>query len=285
MNNYYNRKGKVILAGAGPGDPELSTVKAARYLQMADVVLTDRLVSEEILQTYVRKDAEVIHVGKQCRRGVSTPQQTINELLVEYALQNKLVVRLKGGDVSIFSNILDELETLVANHIPYEIVPGVTAALGAAATAGIPLTARGYSTAVRFVTYYKTDIVTEDYWKELANNDDTLVFYMSSETLNTVVDKLVANKIGADKLLAVIEQATTPFQKVYTGNLYEYDTTLKDRAFISPSLVIIGKVVSLHKQFAWLENSNSSEYYFKPVASPVIAIANNQNQKNNVSRA
>lgn len=281
----HKLKGKVILAGAGPGDPDLITVKAARYLQLADLVLTDRLVSEEILKTYARKDAEIIHVGKQCRRGVSTPQQTINELLVEYALQNKLVVRLKGGDVSIFSNILDELETLVANNIPYEIVPGVTAALGAAATAGIPLTARGYSTAVRFVTYYKSDIVTEDYWKELANTDDTLVFYMSSETLNTVVQKLVENKIGDDKLLAVIEQATTPFQKVHTGNLYEYDTTLKDQVFISPSLVIIGKVVSLHKQFAWLENSNSSDYYFKPVASPVIAIANNQNQKNNVSRA
>ena len=152
MNINNNIKAKVILAGAGPGDPELITVKVARYLQLADVVLTDRLVSEEILNTYVRKDAEIIHVGKQCRRGISTPQKTINELIVEYALQNKLVVRLKGGDVSIFSNILDELEALVANKISYEIIPGVTAALGAAATAGIPLTARGYSTAVRFLT-------------------------------------------------------------------------------------------------------------------------------------
>jgi uroporphyrin-III C-methyltransferase/precorrin-2 dehydrogenase/sirohydrochlorin ferrochelatase/uroporphyrin-III C-methyltransferase len=277
-------KGKVIIAGAGPGDPELITVKVARYLQLADVVLTDRLVSEEILNTYVRKDAEIIHVGKQCRRGVSTPQKTINEMIVEYALQNKLVVRLKGGDVSIFSNILDELEALVANNISYEIIPGVTAALGAAATAGIPLTARGYSTAVRLLTYYKSDIVTDEYWKELANTDDTLIFYMSSETLDTVVEKLTGNNIAKDKLLAVIEQATTPLQKVHTCNLYEYDKKLKEQSFISPSLVIIGKVVSLHKDFAWLANSNSSEYYFKPINSPVVAIANDQNKKH-VSRA
>jgi uroporphyrin-III C-methyltransferase/precorrin-2 dehydrogenase/sirohydrochlorin ferrochelatase/uroporphyrin-III C-methyltransferase len=285
MNLTNNITRKVILAGAGPGDPELITVKAVRYLELADVVLTDRLVSEEILQAYVRKDAEIIRVGKQCRRGVSTPQRTINELLVEYALQNKLVVRLKGGDVSIFSNIMDELETLVANNIPYEIVPGITAALGAAATAGIPLTARGYSTAVRFVTYYKSDIVTDEYWKELANTDDTLIFYMSSETLDTVAQKLTANNISEDKLLAVIEQATTPFQKVHTSNLYEYDKKLKDQSFISPSLVIIGKVVSLHKEFAWLTNSSSSEYYFKPITSPIIAIANTQNDKKHVSRA
>ena len=284
MNINNNIKAKVILAGAGPGDPELITVKVARYLQLADVVLTDRLVSEEILNTYVRKDAEIIHVGKQCRRGISTPQKTINELIVEYALQNKLVVRLKGGDVSIFSNILDELEALVANKISYEIIPGVTAALGAAATAGIPLTARGYSTAVRFLTYYKSDIVTDEYWKELANTDDTLIFYMSSETLNTVVEKLTGNNIAEDKLLAVIEQATTPLQKVHTCNLYEYDKKLKDQSFISPSLVIIGKVVSLHKDFAWLANSNSSEYYFKPMMSPIVAIANDQNKKH-VSRA
>ncbi len=280
-----NKAGKVILAGAGPGDPELITIKAARWLQQADVVLADRLVSEEILNTYVRRDAEIIHVGKQCRRGVSTPQQTINELLVEYARQRKLVVRLKGGDVSIFSNIMDELETLVANNIPYEIIPGVTAALGAAAYAGIPLTARGYSTAVRFVTNYKSDIVTEDYWKELANTNDTLIFYMSSETLENVVEKLRANNISDDKLLAVIEQATTPFQKVHISNLYKYEENLKGQSFISPSIVIIGKVVSLHQQFAWLANSNSSEYYFKPITSQVIPIADTQKEKKHVSRA
>src|SRR5688572_242818 len=141
-----HKKGKVIIAGAGPGDPDLITVKAARYLHEADVVLTDRLVSEHILNRYVKADAEIIHVGKQCKKGFSTPQETINELIVLYALQGKLVVRLKGGDVSVFSNILDELETLVANNILYEIIPGITAASGAAAYAGIPLTGRGIAT-------------------------------------------------------------------------------------------------------------------------------------------
>jgi uroporphyrin-III C-methyltransferase len=257
--------GKVILVGAGPGDPELITMKAVRYLQQADVVLTDRLVSAEIIKQYVRETAEVIYVGKQCRRGYSTPQESINSYLIEYANAGKLVVRLKGGDVSIFSNILDELETLVANEIAYEIVPGVTAALGAAAYAGIPLTAREHSTAVRFLTLYKSDIVTAEYWKELAATTDTLVFYMSSETLNSVVENLVANNIAADHLLAVVEQATTPLQTVHVTSLYDYETTLKGQSFISPSLVIIGKVVKLHEKFSWLKNSGSKENYFKPV--------------------
>jgi uroporphyrin-III C-methyltransferase len=276
------KNGKLIIAGAGPGDPEFITVKAARSLEEADVVLTDRLVSEEILNTYVNSHATIIHVGKQCRRGISTPQQTINELIVYYCLLGKLVVRLKGGDVSLFSNILDELETVVANNIPYEIIPGVTAALGAAATTGIPLTARGYSTSVRFLTYYKSDIVTDAYWKELANTDDTLVFYMSSETLDKVVEKLTFNNIHEDKLLAVVEQATTPFQRVHISNLYDYKTKLKSRKFISPSLVIIGKVVALYEQFSWLTNSNSNEYYFKPITSSIIKLNQPENLQKNV---
>jgi len=259
------KKGKVILAGAGCGDPELITVKAAKYLQQAEVVLTDRLVSKEILSTYVSATAEIIYVGKQCRRGFSTPQKSINELIVQFALEGKLVVRLKGGDVSIFSNILDELEVIVANQIPYEIVPGVSAAMGAAAYAGIPLTARGYSTAVRFLTLYKSDVVTDDYWKELSKTNDTLIFYMSSETLDTVVENLVKNNIGEDKLLAVVEQATTPFQKVHQFNLYQYHQLAKGKIYASPTLVIIGKVVALHEKFAWLENTGSTEEYFKPV--------------------
>lgn len=277
------KTGKVILAGAGPGDPELLTMKAVSYLQKADVVLTDRLVSHEILQRYVHPDAEVIHVGKQCRRGISTPQKTINELMTHHALMGKLVVRLKGGDVSIFSNILDELETLVANDIPYEIVPGVTAALGAAAFAGIPLTARGYSTSVRFLTYYKTDIVTDKYWKELANTDDTLVFYMSSETLLTVVEKLTAHHIHEDRLLAIIEQATTPFQRVHVANLYDFKKQFQQSSFISPTLIIIGSVVSLYEKYKWLENSNSTEYYFKPMTSPIISITQPEKLHKNVS--
>ena len=155
------------------------------------------------------------------------------------------MVRLKGGDVSIFSNILDELETLVQNEIPYEIVPGVTAALGAAAYSGIPLTARNHATAVRFLTYYKSDMVTDAYWKDLAQTDDTLVFYMSAETLGGVVSQLMAHGIDGAKGLAVIEQATTPLQQVHTCSLYDYDEQLGGRKLASPSLVIIGKVVAL----------------------------------------
>jgi uroporphyrin-III C-methyltransferase/precorrin-2 dehydrogenase/sirohydrochlorin ferrochelatase/uroporphyrin-III C-methyltransferase len=260
------KTGKVILAGAGPGDPELLTMKAARFLQNADVVLVDRLVSKEILTNYISPKAEIIYVGKQCRRGVSTPQKTINELMIENALLGKLVVRLKGGDVSIFSNILDELESLVANNIEYEIIPGVTAALGAAAFAGIPLTARGYATSVRFLTYYKSDVVTDEYWKELANTEDTLVFYMSSETLSNVVEKLTAHHIHEDKLMAIIEQATTPFQNVQVMNLYDFKRKISAPNFISPTLIIIGRVVSLHENFKWLGNSSSKEFYFKPMS-------------------
>lgn len=265
MGNTKQQYGRVILAGAGPGDPELITIKTVRYLQQADIVLTDRLVSNDILEQYVHRDAEIIYVGKQCRTGPSTPQATINELLVMHAAEGKLVVRLKGGDVSIFSNILDELQTLIENNIPYEIIPGVTAALGSSAYAGIPLTARGYSTAVRLLTFYKSDIVSNAYWKELATTDDTLVFYMSAETLNGVVDNLVKNNIAADKLLAVVEQATTPLQNVYISSLYDFERTMKNHSFLSPSLIIIGKVVALHEQFKWLDNSDTHEHYFTTV--------------------
>ncbi|HKH60349.1 MAG TPA: uroporphyrinogen-III C-methyltransferase [Flavitalea sp.] len=269
MGNRTQQYGKVILAGAGPGDPDLITIKAVRYLQQADVVLTDRLVSNEILEQYVNSDAEIIYVGKQCRTGPSTPQATINELLVMHAAEGKLVVRLKGGDVSIFSNILDELQTLAENKIPYEIIPGVTAALGSSAYTGIPLTARGYSTAVRLLTFYKSDVVSPEYWKELAATDDTLVFYMSSETLSGVVENLVKNNIAPHKLLAVVEQATTPLQNVYTCSLYEYELAFRDRSFLSPSLIIIGKVVGLHEQFRWLENSGGRENYFTTLKNRV----------------
>ena len=262
---------KVIIAGAGPGDPDLVTVKTANWLQKADVVVTDRLVSRDILQRYVRKDAEIIFAGKQGRRAASTSQSTINELLVTYALQQKLVVRLKGGDVTIFSNVLDELRTLVEHGIAYEIVPGITAATGAAAYAGIPLTARGYSSATRFLTYYKDDALTDDYWSELSRTDDTLVFYMSSETLDHVVEKLLVHNSSNDKWLAVVEQATTPLQHVYTCSLQEYANKLGGRTYVSPSLVIVGNVVRLHEQFSWMENSHEQIEYFDAVQGKLIA--------------
>jgi uroporphyrin-III C-methyltransferase len=265
MENVNRHIGKVILAAAGCGDPELITVKAVRWLQQADIVLTDRLVSEKILQHYVQPGTKIIYVGKQHNATASVPQQEINHLLIKYALEGKLVVRLKGGDIAFFSNVLDELQTLVENNIPYEIVPGITAASGASAYGGIPLTARDYATSVRFLTAYKTDIVTDKYWKELAATDDTLVFYMSSETLDNVVQNLVKNKIDAAKLLAVVEQATTPMQSISISSLYDYDNKLRGKVFASPTLVIIGKVVALHNNFAWLKNIKTEAFYFKPV--------------------
>ncbi len=253
----------MILAGAGPGDPELITLKALRYLQTAEVVLSDRLVSGEILNCYVNPRAEIVYVGKQCRQGNSTPQSSINALMVKYASEGKLVVRLKGGDVSIFSNILDELKALVEAGIAYEIVPGITAALGAAAYSGIPLTARGYSTAVRFVTCYRSDMLTPEYWRELAATDDTLVFYMSAATLDTVVDHLLAHGVGDDKMLAVISQATTPQQQVSTYRLREYKGEADASGYISPTLAIIGKVVALHDTFGWLQNAAAPGTYFE----------------------
>ena len=271
--------GQVIFIGAGTGDPDLITVKAMKYLQIADVVLTDRLVSEEILSSYVAKNAKIIEVGKQCRRGVSTPQESINELLVHYANQYKMVVRLKGGDVSIFSNILDELETLKNNNISYKIIPGITAALGAAAYCGMPLTARGYSTAVRLLTYYNHNLLSDNSWKELANTDDTLVFYMSSVTIEPLVKKLLEYKISSDKKIAVIEQATTPLQQVYVEEIADCVVAWKDREFISPSLVVIGKVVALQEKFAWFNSTNPNEEdYFKPLTAVIETMVHETNK-------
>jgi uroporphyrin-III C-methyltransferase len=269
------KKGRVIIIGAGPGDPELLTVKATRYLRQAEVVLADRLVSPEIFKEYLAPDAELIAVGKQCRKGASTPQYLINELMVRHAAEGKLVVRLKGGDVSIFSNVLDELETLVAHGIAYELVPGVTAALGAAAYSGIPLTARGHATAVGFLTDYRSDVVTDDYWKELAATEDTLVFYMSAETLPHLVAKLTENRIAPEKLLAVVEQVTTPNQQVTVFDLYRFKEQFK-RNPVSPSLIIIGRVVGLHQQFAWVANGLSREEYFQPVAAKLFGYEEEQ---------
>ncbi len=257
--------GRVIIAGAGPGDPDLITMKAVNALRSADVVMTDRLVSEVILHRYIPATASIVYVGKECRKKVSTPQATINELMVKYAQQGHTVVRLKGGDVSVFSNILDELQELIKNNIPYEIIPGITAALGAAASAGIPLTARGYATAVRFLTNYKNEVISDGYWKELAHTSDTLVFYMSAATITDVVEKLTANGIASHVHILVAEQATTCFEKFHICNIYEFAQQFKGCEFISPSLVMIGAVCELFSvettQVVATKNSAAQQYF------------------------
>jgi uroporphyrin-III C-methyltransferase/precorrin-2 dehydrogenase/sirohydrochlorin ferrochelatase/uroporphyrin-III C-methyltransferase len=262
MNTANTHIGKVILAGAGPGDPELLTIKTLRYLQRADVVIVDRLVSPEIIRYYTRPEAEIIPVGKQNRNQASTSQAEINTLLVEHARQGRLVVRLKGGDVSIFSNVLDELQTLVRHQIPYELIPGITAALGAAAYAGIPLTAREHATAVRFLTGYRPAAIDDTYWKELAHTTDTLVFYMSSEPLDTLIGNLVRYNIADDRWVAVIEQATTPCQRVTAYPVHDYLAAAAGTHYASPTLIIIGKVAALHADFHWLPDSTGETAYF-----------------------
>jgi uroporphyrin-III C-methyltransferase len=266
---------KVILAGAGSGDPELITVKALRYIQKADVILTDRLVSPELITENARPDAIIHYVGKQCSKGKKTPQSEINELLVEYAQQYKLVVRLKGGDASLFSNILDELEILVEHNIAYEIVPGISAAFGAAAYAGIPLTARRHSRGVRLLTLFDLPSVTQEQWADWAKTDDTLVFYMSGKKLDNLAEQFLANGIDTDKGMAIIQQATTPYQRTTVYSFKDLATTqLPDFEFV-PTLIIVGKVVELHQQFAWFkEQKEALSYFDKHTTTPYVMAEN-----------
>ena len=257
-----SNKGKVILAGAGPGDPDLISLKALKYLQIADVILTDRLVSPVLIEEYARKDAEIIYVGKQCSKGIHTPQKDINELILEFALLGKLVLRLKGGDVSLFSNVLDELNILIENGIPYEIIPGISAAFGAAAYTGIPLTAREYSRGVRFVTLYDLKKVTETQWKDWATTKDTLVFYMSGQRLNILSHQLLTNGIDKNKGIAIVQQASTPDQKTTVFSFKDLETKQLPEFEYVPTLLIVGSVVNLHQKFSWFKEKNTTESYF-----------------------
>ncbi|UOK41396.1 MULTISPECIES: uroporphyrinogen-III C-methyltransferase [Flavobacterium] len=258
----YLNKGKVILAGAGPGDPDLISLKALKYLQKADVVLTDRLVSPELIEEYADKNALVIYVGKQCSKGIHTPQQDINELMVEFALQGKLILRLKGGDSMLFSNILDELKVLKANAIAYEIIPGISAAFGAASYTGIPLTAREYSRGVRFLTLYDLKTVAPSQWKDWANTSDTLVFYMSGQRLDALTESLLENGISTSKGIAVVQQATTPNQKTTVFSFEDLQTKSLPEFEYVPTLIIVGAVVNLHEEFSWIKEKNTIESYF-----------------------
>jgi len=265
--SHHQLSGKIILVGAGPGDPELITLKAIRHLNRADIVLTDRLVNEAIIETHAPQ-AIVIPVGKQCRKQKSTPQATINELLVHHAKAGWYVVRLKGGDVSVFSNISDELETLIEHQIPYEIVPGITAALGTAASLGVPLTARGFSRGIRLLTFYNTGAIQDKEWDNLAHTDDTLVFYMSGETSIALAEILLSFGKNPDTPIMLAEQATTPLEVVTLSTLQDCIQDWKQRTFISPALLIIGEVAALHKRYAWRDCLTGAQNYFPEVEKP-----------------
>ncbi len=243
--------GEVYLVGAGPGDPDLLTLCALRLMHKADVVLYDRLVSPAILQR-VRPDAEKIHVGKQHAKQ-STPQTTINQMLVDHAQAGKRVLRLKGGDPLIFGRGGEELTTLAEAKIPFQIVPGITAATGCAAYAGIPLTHRDHAHSVRFLPGHLKEGENELDWESLLAEQQTLVFYMSLVGLPTICEKLM--QAGMDKAMpvAVIQQGTMESQKVVVGELGTIVEQVEQAELQAPTLTIMGNVVRLRDQLSWYD--------------------------------
>lgn len=245
--------GEVYLVGAGPGDPDLLTLRALRLMHKADVVLYDRLVSPEILLK-LRPDAEKIYVGKR-RADHAVPQETINEMLVRLAKEGKRVLRLKGGDPFIFGRGGEELESLAAADIPFQIVPGITAASGCASYAGIPLTHRDYSQSVRFLTGHTKDGGVPLQWDILAKEQQTLVFYMGLAGLSVICEQLLKHGMSAAMPVAIVQQGTTQTQKVLVGNLERIADLAMEQEIKAPTIIIVGEVVKLQQSLSWFNQT------------------------------
>ena len=243
--------GEVYLIGGGPGDPDLLTFRALRLLQQADVIVHDRLVSQAVLNL-ARRDATRIYVGKE-RNNHTVPQEGINQVLVRLAREGKRVARLKGGDPFIFGRGGEEIALLAAEGIPFQVVPGITAASGCAAYAGIPLTHRDYSQACIFVTGHTQDGSMNLNWESLVQPHQTVVFYMGLTGLAILCRELIAHGLSADTPAALIEQGTTNNQRVHIGTIASLPALMDGQKVHPPTLIIVGQVVKLHNQLAWFE--------------------------------
>ena len=246
-----NPVGEVFLVGAGPGDPDLLTFKALRLMQKADVVLYDNLVSKPILEM-TRRDAERIFVGKM-RGNHTLPQEGINDLLVRLALEGKRVLRLKGGDPFIFGRGGEEIEKLAEHKINFQVVPGITAASGVSTYAGIPLTHRDYAQSCVFVTGHLKDNSMDLDWEMLARPKQTIVVYMGLQGLEMLCAKLIQHGLPADTPAAIVQQGTTPQQRVISGNLATLPGNPEVETLHAPTLIIIGGVVSLREKLSWFK--------------------------------